>query len=96
MGLGAVLERWILEFAARPVEQSFKLVRDLTILGLFFLSAFAIGRVVSGLQLTGASSSPALAECPVQNSQLNIYEYELQRRRCEAIQSGALERLEQR
>ena len=95
-GLCEVLTRWVLEFAAHPVEQTLRLVRDLAILGLFALSAFALANVVFGLRFADAPTRSASAECPAQNAQLNTYEYELQRRRCEAVAAGAIEQQERR
>ena len=50
------------------------------------------GTTRSGTRRSATIEQP----CPAADVRLNSYEYELQRRRCEAIQSGALAREEDR
>lgn len=61
--------------------------------GMLWLSRDQLREMIS------ISPEPAVArettQCPATEVQLNPYEYEMQRRRCEAIEAGALDRMRQ-
>lgn len=62
------------------------------ILTLCVAAALIWAWINSGPQIVLPRAAAARAECPETNVRLSAHEYELQRRRCEAVASGALER----